>query len=124
MVKLVKRDWAPKPKRVKVGVVPPNKIGVYDHQLNRRGHVGLKASAVTAERFGVHNATLQRVRGAPAWVGEGPKARPRVSAINHGASVKAARGSGKRRAYSATGATLAEVSSAGATKFGKASGNP
>ncbi len=93
MVKLVNRDWAPKPKRVKVGAVPQNKIGVYDHKLNRRGHVGRTASAVTAERFGVHNATLQRVRGAPAWVGETPKVRPRVSAISHEANVRAARGS-------------------------------
>ncbi len=92
-MKLVARDWAPRPKRVKIGAVPPGKVAVYDHQGNRRGHVGPKASAVTAVRFGVPNATLQRVRGAPAWVGEAPKARPQVSSVNHRASVKAARGS-------------------------------
>lgn len=92
-MKLVNRNWTPKPKRVKPGAVPQGRIGIFDHQLHRRGHVGPRASALTAERFGVHNATLQRVRGAPAWVGEAPKVRPQVSSVNHRASVKAARGS-------------------------------
>ena len=94
-MKLVNRDWAPKPKRVKVGAVPQGRVAVYDHNLNRRGHVGPKASAVTAARFGAANATLQRVRGAPAWVGEAP-GKPRASAIPLAKSLKADRGSAKR----------------------------
>jgi hypothetical protein len=83
---------APKP-----GAIPPGKVAVYDHQGNRRGHVGPKASAVTAARFGAANAKLQRVRGASAWVGEAPKARPtaRASAISLSKSLRAAKGSNR-----------------------------
>ncbi len=95
MVKLVNRDWSPRAKRApRPGTVPPGKVGVYDHQGNRRGHVGPKASAATAERFGVHNATLQRVRGAAAWVGTAP-GKPRVSTISFAKSRLAAKGSNK-----------------------------
>ena len=76
------------------GAVPQGRIPIYDHQLHRRGHVGPKASAATAERFGVHNATLQRVRGAPAWVGSAP-GKPRVSTISFSKSRLAAKGSNK-----------------------------
>jgi hypothetical protein len=92
MVTLVRRDFAPKKRTPKPGTVPPGRIAIYDHQLHRRGHVGPKASAATAERFGVHNAALQRVRGAPAWVGSAP-GKPKVSAVPLSKSLKADRGS-------------------------------
>jgi hypothetical protein len=97
MTKLVSRDWSPRQKRVKPGAVPEGRIGIYTHDLNRRGHMGMTASAVTAARFGVQNATLQRVRGAPAWVGASPKARtaPRVSAVPLAKSLRAAKGSNR-----------------------------
>ena len=94
MVELIRRDAAPKHRKPKPGTVPPGRIAIYDHQLHRRGHVGPKASAVTAERFGVHNATLQRVRGAPAWVGSAP-GKPRVSTLSFEKSRRTAKGSNR-----------------------------
>ena len=35
----------------KPGTVPPGKIGVYDSKNRLRGHVGPKATSVTAARF-------------------------------------------------------------------------
>jgi hypothetical protein len=35
----------------KPGTVPPGKVGVYDRVGNLRGHVGKKATSVTASRF-------------------------------------------------------------------------
>jgi hypothetical protein len=87
-----------RPKRIKPGAVKPGHVGIYDHKGNLRGHLhGPGGSAATVERFGVHNAKLQRVRGASAWVGEAPKARPtaRASAISLSKSLRAAKGSNR-----------------------------
>jgi hypothetical protein len=40
-----------KKKPRKPGDVPPGKIGVYDRANKLRGHVGSKATSVTASRF-------------------------------------------------------------------------
>lgn len=65
------RDVAPKvtSKRNKPGELPPNRIPVIDGHGHRRGHVGYKASAATANRFGVHDAKLVTHEGRPAWQG-------------------------------------------------------
>jgi hypothetical protein len=50
-----------KKKQRKPGTVPPGKIGVYDRAGNLRGHVGNKATSVTAARFtGQAGATLTK----------------------------------------------------------------
>lgn len=66
------RDVAPALPEVtneKPGALPPNRIPVIDAHGNRRGHVGYKASAATANRFGVHDAKLVTHQGRPAWQG-------------------------------------------------------
>jgi hypothetical protein len=94
-MKTVPRDWQPPTKRApKPGAVPKGKVAVYDHNLNRRGHMGKSGSAVTAARFGVRNATLQKVRGAPAWVGSAP-GKPQASVMPLSKSLKAAKGSNR-----------------------------
>jgi hypothetical protein len=53
-----------KKKQRKVGDVPPGKIGVYDRAGNLRGHVGNKATSVTAARFtGQAGAKLTKDKG-------------------------------------------------------------
>lgn len=67
------RDTAPKPvaaKPAKPGELPPNRIPVIDGHGHRHGHVGYKASAATANRFGVHDAKLVTHQGRPAWQGK------------------------------------------------------
>jgi hypothetical protein len=53
----------------KPGTVPPGRIGVYDASGNLRGHVGRKATSVTAARFTErHSAVLGKKDGRAAWL--------------------------------------------------------
>jgi hypothetical protein len=77
-------------KQRKIGDVPPNRIPVIDDQGRLRGHVGKKATAVTASRFlGRLGATLQKQDGRLAWIGPSAPQSRRVESANH----KSARGS-------------------------------
>lgn len=63
----------------KPGEPPLRKIGVYDHKGNLVGHVGYKATEVTAARFlGRRGAELKTKAGRPAWVGKKPPPPPPV----------------------------------------------
>jgi hypothetical protein len=77
---------------VKPGTVDENHIPIFDHHGHLRGHVGHKATAATVARFGALGATLQQKDGRLAWVGQNPN-RVRAAALDHAASVRAARGS-------------------------------
>jgi hypothetical protein len=56
-------------KQRKPGTVPPGRIGVYDGDGNLRGHVGPKATSVTAARFtNQHGAKLGKKDGRLAWL--------------------------------------------------------
>jgi hypothetical protein len=56
-------------KQRKVGEVPPGRIGVYDASGNLRGHVGPRATSVTATRFTEqHGAVLGKKNGRKAWL--------------------------------------------------------
>lgn len=56
-------------KQRKPGSIPPGKLGVYDANDNLRGHVGPKATSVTAARFtGQFGATLGTKDGCDAWL--------------------------------------------------------
>jgi hypothetical protein len=58
------------PKRVRPGTPPSGRLGVYVRGGSVLvGHVGPKATAVTAQRFGSHRAKLGKVSGRPAWLG-------------------------------------------------------
>jgi len=55
-------------KRRKVGEVPPGKIAVVDRKGRLRGHVGPKATSVTAARFtGEHGAKLTKDGDRTSW---------------------------------------------------------
>ncbi len=67
------RDIAPVVRKItesKPGELPPNRIPVIAADGTRRGHVGYKASAATAARFGVSDAELKTKDGRPAWCGK------------------------------------------------------
>lgn len=56
-------------KQRKIGEVPKNRIGVYDANDHLRGHVGPKATSVTAARFTErHGAKLGKKNGRTAWL--------------------------------------------------------
>lgn len=56
-----------KPER-KIGEVPPGKIAVLDQRGNLRGHVGPRATSVTATRFtGKAGAKLAKKDGRDSW---------------------------------------------------------
>jgi hypothetical protein len=56
-------------KKRKPGTVPPGRIGVYDAGGNLRGHVGPKATEVTATRLTEQlGHVLSKRDGRPAWV--------------------------------------------------------
>lgn len=68
-------------KKRKTGEVPPNKIGVYDASGNLRGHVGPKATSVTATRFTEqHGAVLGEKDGRKAWLTPNQKYNAEISA--------------------------------------------
>jgi hypothetical protein len=57
-----------KPKSVKPGIVPENKVAVVDHKNRMRGQVGRLATSVTASRFlNGRPASLQTVNGQQVW---------------------------------------------------------
>ncbi len=61
----------------KPGHPPINRIGIYDHKGNMRGHVGRTATAATVARFlGRHGAELGQKEGRTAWIGDKPPPPP------------------------------------------------
>ena len=64
------------PKQITPGTLPANRIAVLDHKGQMRGHVGQKATALTASRFlGGKPAYLDKdEKGKPCW--RGIAARP------------------------------------------------
>ena len=49
--------------------MPPGRIGVFDANGHLRGHVGPKATSVTAARFTeTHGAKLGKKNGRTAWL--------------------------------------------------------
>jgi hypothetical protein len=88
-----------KAKIIKPGTVPANKIPVLDRKGRLRGQVGHLATAITARRFlNGRNATLQKKNGRDVW---------QETIADASAQGSATPG--------ATGNTLADVSSKGAT---------
>jgi len=66
-----------KAKERKPGEAPLNRIPVFDHKGNMRGHVGSKATEVTASRFlGRPGAKLGIKDGRDAWIGDKPPPKP------------------------------------------------
>jgi len=65
----------------KPGEVPPNRIGVYDAAGHLRGHVGPKATSVTAARLTEqHGAKLGKKNGRTAWLSPNQKYNARIAA--------------------------------------------
>ncbi len=93
---------APKPSKAKMekpGIVPANRLPIFDGHGRMRGRVGRKATAATVSRFGVHGAKLGTKNGRDAWLGQ---TLAEVSALGSATP-------------GASGDTLADVSSKGAT---------
>jgi len=61
-------------KKLKIGEVPPGRFGVYaggaGGALVLVGHVGGRATSITARRFGAIGAKLDKVKGRTAWIGK------------------------------------------------------
>ena len=57
----------------KPGEAPPNRVPIFDHLGNMRGHVGHTATPATIARFiNQHGAKLGKKNGRPAWIGPEP----------------------------------------------------
>ncbi len=68
-------------KQRKPGTVPLGRIGVYDANGHLRGHVGSKATSVTAARFTEqHGAKLGKKNGRTAWLTPNAKYNARIAA--------------------------------------------
>jgi hypothetical protein len=87
------------PERPKPAEVAPSYIPILDQNKNQVGHVhGLK-SKNPAPRFGIHNATLKKIRGIGlAW--QGTTAQPSRGQADgrHAKDVRTAKGSVTRHA--------------------------
>jgi hypothetical protein len=72
-----RQDDAPTPfkrKQTKPGIVPDNRIPIFDHKGRQRGSVGKLATSVTVSRFtGTHDNRLGTKDGRAAWLGAAPK---------------------------------------------------
>lgn len=67
----------PKAPQPKPGDPPLNRLPIYDHEGNMRGHVGKTATQATVARFiGRHGATLGKKGGRAAWLGPKPPPAP------------------------------------------------
>jgi hypothetical protein len=68
---VIKRDRKP-------GEPPLHRIGVFDHEGRMVGHVGHRATEVTASRFLGRQlgAELKKKDGRPAWIGDKPPPPP------------------------------------------------
>jgi hypothetical protein len=77
-------------KVIRPGVIPPNRLGVYDGQGRLRGQVGPKATASTAARF--HGQLGSKLGKGPdgkqAWLA--PNAAADTSSTNAAAKAKLA----------------------------------
>jgi hypothetical protein len=93
-------DMMPTPKKsklIKPGIVPDNKVPIYDHKGRQRGAVGKLATSATVSRFtGTLDNTLGKKDGRDAWIGAAPK-KPNSAAQDQmaklRASLRGARGS-------------------------------
>ncbi len=73
------KDFRPKPKTKEraPGELPENRIPIFDHKGNMRGHVTKGATEATVARFiGRPGATLQKRDGRHAWVADVPPPPP------------------------------------------------
>lgn len=101
---------ATKQPQPKPGMPPLNRIPIFDHKGNMRGHVGKTATQATVARFlGRHGAKLGKQEGRAAWIGDVPPPPPKpdippkdksepttqAAAVKHALeiSLKAAKGS-------------------------------
>jgi hypothetical protein len=82
------------PNAIRPGTLPDNRIPIFDHRGNMRGHVGKLATAATVSRFGVSGAKLGKRDGRTAWLGSKPSVAPKKDA-KLAASLRAAKGSNK-----------------------------
>ena len=90
------------------GDIPENRIPIYDHAGNMRGHVTPAATGATVARFlGRHGADLSTKDGRQAWIGHKPPPPPPPPTIimgdgsappNKAADPKQSKGSAKPKA--------------------------
>lgn len=86
------RGPKPKPER-EPGEVPENRIPIYDHKGNMRGHVTKGATEATIARFiGRPGASLQKRDGRHAWVADVPPPPPPPPALPGMHPMEAERG--------------------------------
>jgi hypothetical protein len=98
-------------KTVKPGTLPDNKIPIFDHKGNRRGHVGRLASSATVSRFtGTPSNKLVKKDGGDAWVADKP-IKPNTAARSQNAKLAA-----QLRQDKGSVGTLADVSAMGTTQ--------
>jgi hypothetical protein len=96
-------DTMPAPKKtkpIKPGIVPENRVPIYDHKGRQRGAVGKLATSVTVSRFtGTMDNKLGKKNGRDAWIGAGPSkpsvAQQQMSKLR--ASLRADKGSNSDR---------------------------
>jgi hypothetical protein len=78
-----------KTKPIKPGVVPENRIPIFDHAGRPRGAVGKLATSATVSRFtGTLDNRLGRKNGRVAWIGAAPEA-PNKAAQQQAAKLAA-----------------------------------
>lgn len=77
---------------MKPGELPENRIPIFDHKGNMRGHVTKAATGATVARFlGRHGADLTKKDGRDAWVGHVPPPPPPPEPIPGMPPMEAAR---------------------------------
>jgi hypothetical protein len=81
-----------------IGACPDGRVPVIRANGIRAGHVGPNAGPSVAQRLGVSNVELGEHFGKPAWIEKQAKlsAPARASALDRGASLRAAKGSATR----------------------------
>jgi hypothetical protein len=95
-------DSMPTPKKtkpIKPGIVPDNKVPIFDHLGRMRGRCGLGMSSAGVSRFtGTLNNKLGKKNGRTAWIGAAPKGPNKVArqqTARLAASLRADKGSNK-----------------------------
>lgn len=88
-----------KPRKIKPGTVPDDRIPIFDHKGRMRGQVGKLATSVTVSRFtGTTDNKLGRKNNRPAWIGaapKGPNKAAQAQVAKRTASLRADKGSNK-----------------------------
>jgi hypothetical protein len=84
------------PVRPKLADVAPKYVRILDENGNQRGHLhGMKSSAVSVSRFGVHDAKRKKINGETVWQGRtaaAPQASGKITAQREQAKGSAKRG--------------------------------